>query len=145
MNRRGLFGTLVFAWTGLIAASRAEAEDAQARKAAYHLSDADRVALVLGNLHNHLVGAGGPGAIDLAVVVNGPALRLFRVDHSDRAIKEDTHNLMASGVKFFACANTMSAMALTLKDLEPGFAAAERGGVVLLADLQAQGWAYLRP
>lgn len=27
----------------------------------------------------------------------------------------------------------------------PGFVVAEKGAVVLLADLQAQGWAYLRP
>jgi len=27
----------------------------------------------------------------------------------------------------------------------PGFRVAEKGGVVLLADLQAQGWVYLRP
>ena len=36
-------------------------------------------------------------------------------------------------------------MKMTLNDLPPGFAVAEKGGVVLLADLQAQGWAYLRP
>ena len=33
----------------------------------------------------------------------------------------------------------------TLKDLLPGFVSAERGGVVRIADLQAQGYAYLRP
>jgi intracellular sulfur oxidation DsrE/DsrF family protein len=34
---------------------------------------------------------------------------------------------------------------VTLKDLLPGFSIAERGGVVLIAELQAQGYAYLRP
>jgi uncharacterized protein len=33
----------------------------------------------------------------------------------------------------------------TLKDLLPGFAVAEKGGVVKLAEFQAQGYAYLRP
>jgi intracellular sulfur oxidation DsrE/DsrF family protein len=34
---------------------------------------------------------------------------------------------------------------VTLKDLLPGFAVAEKGGVVLIAELQGQGYAYLRP
>ena len=33
----------------------------------------------------------------------------------------------------------------TLKDLLPGFTVAERGGVVRLAELQSQGYVYLRP
>ena len=44
-----------------------------------------------------------------------------------------------------ACGNTMRGQNVALKDLLPGFAVAERGGVVLIADLQAQGYVYLRP
>jgi len=44
-----------------------------------------------------------------------------------------------------ACGNTMRGQNVTLKDLLPGFTVAERGGVVLLAELQAQGYVYLRP
>lgn len=36
-------------------------------------------------------------------------------------------------------------MDLTLPDLLPGFAVAEKGGVVRLAELQAQGYICLRP
>jgi Domain of unknown function (DUF1791). len=32
-----------------------------------------------------------------------------------------------------------------LDDLTPGFVVAEKGGVVRLAELQQQGYAYLRP
>jgi intracellular sulfur oxidation DsrE/DsrF family protein len=39
----------------------------------------------------------------------------------------------------------MKAQSLTLKDLLPGFTVAERGGVVRIAELQSQGYAYLRP
>jgi hypothetical protein len=39
----------------------------------------------------------------------------------------------------------MKAQEVTLKDLLPGFAAAEQGGVVRLAELQSQGYVYLRP
>jgi intracellular sulfur oxidation DsrE/DsrF family protein len=39
----------------------------------------------------------------------------------------------------------MEAKKLTLGDLLPGFAVAEQGAVVKLAELQGRGWAYLRP
>lgn len=39
----------------------------------------------------------------------------------------------------------MRAQNVTLKDLLPGFVVADKGGVVKLADLQARGYAYLRP
>ncbi len=145
MNRRGLFGTLALAGAGMVSAGRARAEGPRATKAVYHLADAEKVVFVLGNLRNHLAGAGGPGAIKLAVVVHGPALRLFRLDHRDQGVEEATREAMANGIGFHACANTMAGMKITLKDLAPGFVVAEKGGVVLLADLQAQGWAYLRP
>jgi len=39
----------------------------------------------------------------------------------------------------------MKAQNVTLKDLLPGFVSAEKGGVVRLAELQSQGYLYLRP
>jgi intracellular sulfur oxidation DsrE/DsrF family protein len=39
----------------------------------------------------------------------------------------------------------MTAMRLLLAELASDFVVAEKGGVVLFADLQAQGWEYLRP
>ncbi len=50
-----------------------------------------------------------------------------------------------SGLQLNACINTMQAQDVTLKDLLPGFIVADKGGVVRLAELQAQGYAYLRP
>ena len=44
-----------------------------------------------------------------------------------------------------ACINTMKAQEVTLKDLLPGFVVADKGGVVKLAELQSQGYVYLRP
>jgi intracellular sulfur oxidation DsrE/DsrF family protein len=34
---------------------------------------------------------------------------------------------------------------VTLRDLLPGFVSADKGGVVRLAELQAQGYQYIRP
>jgi intracellular sulfur oxidation DsrE/DsrF family protein len=39
----------------------------------------------------------------------------------------------------------MRAQNVTLKDLVPGFLVAERGAVVRIAELQSQGYVYLRP
>jgi intracellular sulfur oxidation DsrE/DsrF family protein len=39
----------------------------------------------------------------------------------------------------------MKSQNVTLKDLLPGFIVAERGGVVRIAELQSQGYLYLRP
>nr|WP_245284549.1 MULTISPECIES: hypothetical protein [unclassified Bradyrhizobium] len=39
----------------------------------------------------------------------------------------------------------MKSQNIGLKDLLAGFVAAERGGVVRLAELQSQGYLYLRP
>ncbi len=39
----------------------------------------------------------------------------------------------------------MHAQNVTLKELLPGFVVADRGGVVRIAELQSQGFVYLRP
>jgi intracellular sulfur oxidation DsrE/DsrF family protein len=44
-----------------------------------------------------------------------------------------------------ASGNTMKSQNGTLKDLLPSFVGADQGGVVRLAELQAQGYFYLRP
>jgi uncharacterized protein len=50
-----------------------------------------------------------------------------------------------AGLELAACRNTMKSQNVELKDLLPGFVAAERGGVVRIAELQSQGYLYLRP
>ena len=70
---------------------------------------------------------------------------MFRAKTDNEELKRAFAAHRAAGDVFFACANTLAAHRWTLGDLLPGFALAEKGGVVKLADLQAQGWAYLRP
>jgi hypothetical protein len=144
LGRRLLVKSALLAGFGLVA-SPGRAEPARATKIVYHLVDAARTALALGNLRNHVAGAGGPGAARFACVVLGPALGVFRRDGGDLAVAEDLRDRLADGVAFYACANTLAAQKWTLADLQPGFALAEKGGVTLIADLQAQGWAYVRP
>ena len=56
-----------------------------------------------------------------------------------------TDELSKSGLQMHACGNTMRVLNLTLKDLLPGFVVADKGGVVRIAELQSQGFIYLRP
>jgi len=53
--------------------------------------------------------------------------------------------LVKADVRLNACIHSMRGQNVTLKDLLPGFAVAEKGGVVLIAELQGQGYVYLRP
>ena len=114
-------------------------------RVAYHLSDLDKAAFVLGNIRNHFDGVGGPANVTIALVVHGPALRAFRLDDGNEAITKAFEALRANGVAYHACGNTMRGMKIALDDLLPGFEVADKGGVVKLAELQADGWLYLRP
>jgi intracellular sulfur oxidation DsrE/DsrF family protein len=111
----------------------------------YHLSDPDKAAFVLGNIDHHLAGAGGPEKVTIALVVHGPALRAFHAAAASPETARKVAGFAKDDVRFNACVHSMRRQNVTLKDLLPGFAVAERGGVVLLAELQAQGYVYLRP
>ena len=135
-----------------IAVERAQAEAKQAAlassefgKVVYHLSDLDKVDFVFGNIRNHYAGMGGPDHVKIALVVHGPALKAFhQTTATPDAVKRVTE-LRNQGLQLNACINTMRAQNVTLKDLLPGFIVAEKGGVVRLAELQSQGYSYLRP
>jgi uncharacterized protein len=142
MDRRGIVRAALAALAAA-AATGARAAPERAEKVVYHLADADKSVFVLGNIKNHLAGASGP--LTLALVVHGGALSSFRATTHDQAVRDGADEALKAGVALYACAHTMAAQKMTLKDLLPGFAVAEKGGVVLLADLQTQGWAYLRP
>lgn len=151
MDRRKMVMTsLLAASSGALMAKTAAAEvekavPDQVPRVVYHLSDTDKVHFVLGNMKNHIAGMGGPDKVSIAMVSHGPSLSAFRSDSRDPSVAEDTKLLMEKHVAFFACIHTMNAMKIGLPDLIPGFGVAEKGGVVKLAELQGQGWLYLRP
>jgi uncharacterized protein len=139
MQRRMLLRALALA--GLAAPAMA-AEEPKAKRVVYHLADADKVAFALGNMKNHHAGAPD---VELCAVVHGSALAVFRAKADNEALKREFADRLKAGDVFYACANTLAAHQWTLADILPGFGLADKGGVVKLADLQAQGWIYLRP
>ena len=149
MDRRNMLLRVTAAFGAVFAASRANAASespAQDKlKVVYHLSDLDKVHFVLGNIQNHLDGVGGPDHVTIALVVHGPALRSFQTSQANPEVTQDFGKLSRAGVGFAACGNTMKAQKITLNDLLPGFVSADRGGVVRIAELQSQGYLYLRP
>src|SRR5262249_48219495 len=77
MDRRNVLLRAATAFGAVFAASRANAAiESKANdklKVVYHLSDLDKVPFVLGNIQNHIDGAGGPDRVTIALVVHGPA------------------------------------------------------------------------
>ena len=148
VNRRGLFARLAAAGAaGAVAfrSSGAAASDDDIMRVAYHLSDPEKVGFVLGNIDNHIVGAGGPEKIEIVLVVHGPALTAFHQSKANPDIASRVAGISQAGVELDACGNTMEGQKVELSDLLPGFVRVDQGGVTRLAELQAQGYAYLRP
>jgi len=123
----------------------AEAATPDGAKVVYHLADLDKVGFVLGNIGNHYDGMGGPQNVTIALVVHGPALKAFHAADATPDVTQQTAARAKSGLQLNACIHSMQALNITLKDLLPGFTVADKGAVVRLAELQGQGYAYLRP
>ncbi len=152
MNRRNILWAALSSIGAAFAVSRATAatehQDTKSPtklKVVYHLSDLDKVSFVLGNIQNHYDGVGGPDHVTIAVVVHGPALRAFYQTSANPDLTRNVGKFSREGLELAACGNTMKAQNITLKDLLPGFVSADKGGVVRLAELQSQGYLYLRP
>jgi intracellular sulfur oxidation DsrE/DsrF family protein len=148
MHRRNILAAILAGGGGLFAAAtqsrRAQATPDKS-KVVYHLSDLDKVHFVIGNIKNHYEGVGGPEKVTIALVVHGPALKAFRTASASRDVVRRVGAFHKEGLELNACGNTMAAQKVTLDDLLPGFIKADKGGVVRLAELQSQGYVYLRP
>ena len=149
MHRRSILWAAASAFGAAFAASRAsaatEAPAANRLKVVYHLSDLDKVSFVVGNIQNHLDGVGGPDNVTIALVVHGQALRAFHAASANPDLSKRVGQFSKAGLELAACGNTMKSQKVGLGDLLPGFIAADQGGVVRIAELQSQGYLYLRP
>lgn len=110
----------------------------------YHVSDEDRVEFTLRNIANHISGVGAENA-QIVMVVIGPGMHGFSNEKATAFTKEMIVKLQQQGVEFDACGNTMKKLKYNLADLLPGFVERPEGGVVRVAALQMEGFAYIRP
>jgi len=149
MHRRNILWGAISAIGAAFVVSRAgaatEAPAPGKLKVVYHLSDLDKVSFVLGNIQNHYDGVGGPEHVTIALVIHGQALRAFHAGKARPDTSSRVSQFSKAGLDLAACGNTMKSQNVGLNDLLPGFVAADRGGVVRIAELQSQGYLYLRP
>ena len=149
MHRRSILWAAASALGAAFSASRAsaatEAPATKKLKVVYHLNDLDKVSFVVGNIQNHLDGVGGPDNVTIALVVHGQALRAFHTSAANPDLTRHIGQFSKAGLELAVCGNTMKSQKVGLTDLLPGFVAADQGGVVRIAELQSQGYLYLRP
>jgi uncharacterized protein len=149
MDRRNMLLRAAAAIGAVFAASRTKAATetpaAGKLKVVYHLNDLDKVSFVLGNIQNHFDGVGGPDNVTIALVIHGPALRAFHSASANPDVSKRVGQFSKAGLEMAACGNTMKSQNVTVNELLPGFVVADKGGVVRIAELQSQGYLYLRP
>jgi intracellular sulfur oxidation DsrE/DsrF family protein len=114
-------------------------------KVVYHVADAEKVNFALNNMRNHIKGVGGPENVELVLVVHGPGLKRFHDIQATDKLRKMVSGLQDVGVEFDACGNTMRAQGVQIDELIPGMIRVDQGGVVRIAELQQQGYLYIRP
>src|SRR5262245_23147670 len=83
--------------------------------------------------------------IIIALVIYSPALRAFHRALANPDVSKRVGQFSKAGLEMAACGNTMKSQNGTVNELLPGFVVADKGGVVRIAELQSQGYLYLRP
>ena len=114
------------------------------RKVVFHL-DADEVGRLVMALENtkNLFKEIPPQQCQVRMVANGKAVNLFRKDRTGK-YASDMEELHKAGVRFKVCRNAMARSNMNKADL---FEACEvvPAGILELIDLQALGFAYIKP
>lgn len=117
-------------------------------KVLYHVDGKDpevaKYALAL--INKHIEAEGGPDKIDVELVVHGPALELFEKDKMDAEMTKRFEQIIEKGVKAEMCQVSMKLYNKTLDNLVKGFVATLHPvAVKRIADLQQQGYVYIKP
>ena len=115
------------------------------QKFVLQISDMDpsKQTLVL-NVAGNILKAYGQDQADVEIVAFGPGLRLLFQDNSNTGRID---GLVSSGVRFFACENTINTLSNTLG--EPikinSHASSGKGGIVRIKELTDQGYLLVKP
>ena len=147
LSRRFLIGlAAAIPGAGLLTSVRAaRAAEPGKQRVAYHVTEREKVDFVLGNIRNHIAGVGGPDKVEIILVAHGPALKAVQSLDGETATIEKLQSLIKQGVAFNVCGNTLKTLKYELSEFPAGSVRVDQGGVVRLAELQQQGYVYLRP
>jgi uncharacterized protein len=153
MTRRyvvGLLGAMVAVATLHVAAAMAEPKPLPDKPFVEHRivlqlsdSDAKKESLVI-SVANNLIKAYGPDAIAVEVVAFGPGIDVLRTGNANRTRVE---SLIAQGVKFDVCVNTLDTIERETgkrPDIIPG-AVPVQVGVGQILSLTENGYTLVRP
>lgn len=126
-------------------------QDFGRQKVVYHLTEdggrgGAKHTSWLGNMENHYA-ALAPGALELAVVINGDGIELLIHAKQDPALAVRIDRLKAKGTRFYVCRNTLVGRGLDPETDLYGVTRADLigAGVAEIALLQREGYAYLKP
>ena len=115
------------------------------QKFVLQISDMDpsKQTLVL-NVAGNILNAYGQDQVDVEIVAFGPGLRLL---FEGNANEDRIDSLAASGVRFFACQNTINNMSATLGQPVKinSHASSGKGGIVRIKELVDQGYMLAKP
>jgi len=138
------FAIIALAMIASIAVPQVGAQPAAAPKnrVVIQVSDAEPAKwnLALNNARN-LQSDLGTANVEIEIVAYGPGLAMLK---RDSTVATRVDEALTTGVKVFACGNTMRAQKLTQPDMLPAISFVE-AGVVEIMQKQQQGWAYIRP
>ena len=141
-------GTMAVAFFALAAPRVLMAQDEKPfaeQKFVLQISDMDpsKQTLVL-NVAGNILKAYGPDQVDVEIVAFGPGLRLLFEGNSN---SDRIDGLVDSGVRFFACQNTINNMSKIIG--EPikinKHAKSGKGGIVRIKELVDQGYMLAKP
>ena len=135
-------GFLIFAIPGIVLA------DSGKTKVLYHVDgkDPDVAKYALALINKHIEAEGGPDKIDVVLVVHGPALKLFEAETVDPELKDKLKIILDRGAQAEMCQVSMKLFGTPLEKLVAGFKPTEHPvAVKRIADLQKQGYVYIKP
>ena len=144
-SRRILIAVVLYLWAAVVWSQDAAEEKpfAEAR-VVLQLSDQERESVVLDVANNLIKFYGGPDMIDIEIVTFGPGVRLLYAEsqHESRIA-----SLVANGVRFYVCENTLDTMEREIGS-RPEISAHARSvqaGVAHLIEKVGEGYTLVRP
>lgn len=116
------------------------------QKVVYHVNDAEGAGGMLRNVTNHLNAVGDKNA-EIVVVTHGKGIDFLLegwADKEGKSYEEAVQGLANRGVKFDVCNNTLRGRKIDAEKVSMN-AKVVPSGVATVAELQQQGYAYLKP
>ena len=144
-----LISFAVLTWSSVSFADTASHRTADGKlKVLYQIdgSDLGTVKYAMALINKHIEAEGGPDKIDLVVVVHGPALMLFDKANLDPGLAAGLKKILENGARPEMCQVSMKIFKKPLDQLADGFQpTAHPVAVKRIADLQAEGYLYIKP